>query len=460
MMRMADRDVEPGAWWLYRDRIVGFDEFQERMNQRELGVPFDWDADIAGLQAIDRYRLRIQLKRPFPQFLYILAMTYTAVVPRECAIYYGEEFGEHAVGTGPFRLVSWIRGNRMVFERNPEFREEYYPTRASPKMEKRGLLEAAGQRIPFLDGIVFHIFGQDQPMWLRFRVGDLDMVQVPAEYQPVIYDADFQLREVFRREGIQSYNLALLDLIYRGFNMDDPVVGGLSEKSKNLRRAIALAIDTGEINKSFYNQAAVLYDGPIPPGLSGYEEGITSPYRGPNLEKAREYLAKAGYPDGKGLPTLQFHTSRSGNVPEQAEMYARQLKQIGIKVENNITNFPELQDKLKRRKAQIFGLAWGADYPDAENFLQLFYGPNETPGSNNFNYKNPEYDRLYDKIRVMEPGPERTAIYKQMRAILIEDVPALGSMARTRFYLWNKRLKNAMPAEVWHHWIKYLDIEL
>ncbi|MEM9492151.1 MAG: ABC transporter substrate-binding protein, partial [Myxococcota bacterium] len=105
------------------------------------------------------------------------------------------------------------------------------------------------------------------------------------------------------------------------------------------------------------------------------------------------------------------------------------------------------------------GLAWGADYPDAENFLQLFYGPNKSPGTNKFNYNNPAYDALYDQIRSMEPGPERTAIYKQMRDILIEDVPAIGSMGRTRFYLWNPRLKNVMPAEVWYRWLKYLDVE-
>lgn len=459
MMRMADRDRKPGGWWLYRDRIVGFDAFQERMNQRPPGAPFEWDAEIAGLRATDRYQLRIQLERPFPQFLYILAMTYTAVVPRECAEYYGEEFGNHPVGTGPFRLREWVRGSRLIYERNPEYREEYYPTEASPELEKRGLLAAAGQRVPFLDGIMFHLFEQDQPMWLKFRVGDLDVTQVPAEYQPVIYDKEFQLREKFRDEGIDGYNLPLLDFIYRGFNMADPVVGK-GESAKYLRQAIAAALDTGEINRSFYNSAAILYDGPIPPGLAGHSPGVISPYRGPDLDKARELLARAGYPGGEGLPVINYETSRGGNSAEQSEMYARQLAAIGIELETNINSFPELQEKIKGRKAQIFGLAWGADYPDAENFLQLFYGPNETPGSNNFNYKNPEFDRLYDQIRTMEPGPERAAVYERMRDILIEDAPAIGSMARTRFYLWNKRVKNILPAEVWPHWFKFIDLEL
>ena len=459
LMRMADRDLKPGGWWLYRDRIVGFDEFRQRMQERPPGAPFDWDAEISGLRATDRYQLTIQLKRPFPQFLFILAMTYSAVVPRECAEYYGDQFALNPVGTGPFRLRQWIRGSRLIYERNPEYREEYYPTEASPEMKQRGLLAAAGQRVPFLDGLVFHLFEQDQPMWLKFRVGDLDVAQVPSEYQPIVYDENLELRQQFRDEGVDGYNLPLLDLIYRGFNMEDPLVGK-GEKATYLRKAIAAATDTGEINRSFYNSAATLYDGPIPRGLAGHRPGVTSDYRGPNLELARELLARAGYPGGKGLPVLNYETSRSGNIPEQTEMYLRQLAAVGIQVEGNLNSFPELQKKLIERKAQMFGLAWNADYPDAENFLQLFYGPNETPGSNNFNYKNPEFDRLYDAIRAMEPGPERTAIYQEMRQIIIDDAPMFGNMSRIRFYLWNQRVKNILPAEVWHHWFKFVDVEI
>ncbi len=459
LMRMADRDLSPGAWWLYRDRIAGFDEFQARMNERQPGQPFDWDADIAGLKATDRYTLQIKLKRPYPQLLYILAMTYSAAVPRECAEYYGKtkDFGSNPVGTGPFRLVEWVRGSRLIFERNPEYREAYYPTEASPKWKERGLLAAAGQRIPFLDGVAFYIFEQPQPRWLKFRVGDLDIIKVPSEYQPMAFDENLDIRGAFRDDGIESYKLPLLDLVYTGFNMDDPIVG-VGEKAKYLRQAISLAVDTGEVNKSFYNSACTLYDGPIPSGLSGYEAGVLSPYRGPNIEKARELMAKAGYPDGKGLPPLQFEGPRSDNSPEQAEMLARQLSEIGIVLEANFNSFPELQDKLKRKKAQIFRLAWNADYPDAENFLQLYYGPNESPGSNNFNYKNPAYDALYDRAKSMPPSPERTQLYIQMRDILIEDVPSIGSMSRIRFYMWNKRLVNVRPIEVWPHWIKFLDI--
>jgi ABC-type transport system substrate-binding protein len=314
--------------------------------------------------------------------------------------------------------------------------------------------------MPFLDAMVFDVFDQVQPAWLKFRVGDVDVARVASEFHASIFEKDNTLRPRFVEEGVEQYNLALLDYIYAGFNMQDPfwgLPGG--ERAKKLRQAVSLAYDTAEIDDAFYSKTTVLYDGPIPPGLDAYEAGITSPYRGPDLERSRALLAEAGFPNGEGLPPLRGEVSQASSSVQRAEMVARQLGQVGIEYEFNTNSFPELSDKLKRRKAQFFGLAWGADYPDAENFLQLFYGPNSSPGSNNWNYDNPVYNRLYEQSRVMEASPERTAIFKEMRAILIEDVPSLPSMARTRFYVWNARVKYFQPSETWYGWFKHIDVD-
>ncbi len=452
--RMADSKNSPTGWWIFADRIRGFDEFQKRMGDRG-EAPFGWDEKVEGLQAIGKYQLQIKLVRPFPQLLYVLAMGYSFVLPRECAEFYGKEIVTHPVGTGAFRLREWVPGSRFILDKNPSYRDVRYPSEASPEFEH--LLGDAGKRVPFLDAIVYHVFERDQPMWLKFRVGDLDMSQMPSEYHSDVLDENLNLRPNFVEEGISNYNLKLLDMIYRGFNMEDPIVGQ-GEKAKLLRQAISLAYDATELNDAFYNNTAVLYDAPVPPGLDSYVPGITSPYRGPDLEKARELMIKAGYPGGKGLPTIVYDTSTGGNVPEQAEMTARALKRIGVNVEVKLNSFSELSNKLKKKKSQMFGLAWGADYPDAENFLQLFYGPNEAPGSNNFNYKKDEFDALYNASRILQPSPERTALYQNMREILIEDAPSFGHMARTRYYLWHRRLKNVLPDEVFDGWRKYLDI--
>lgn len=466
MMRMADRANSPTGWWLYRDRIAGFDEFKERMDKRPPKAPFDWEAKIEGLKVTGRYSFEIHLKRPYPQLLNVLAMGTTAVVPKECAEHYGDQFTANPVGTGAFKLDEWVRGSFLKYSRNPKYREAYYPTKASPELEKRGLLAAAGKRIPFLDGVVIHVFEQDQPMWLKFRVADLDATQTPAEYTELVFRPDKSMRSTFVQEGVGYYHLPLLDFIYRGFNMEDPVFGGMQEgatkeqreRARKVRQAISLALDTKELNYAFYNDNNVLYDGPIPPGLAGHQrEG--SPYRGPNLAKAKQLLTEAGYPDGKGLPTLTLDTSRGGNSGEQGEMVTRQLAKIGVKMEVRQSSFPELQDKMRRKKSQFFGLAWGADYPDAENFLQLFYGPNKTPGSNKFNYDNPEYNELFEQARVLPPSPQRDKLYAKLRDMIIEDCVAIGSMARTRHYVWNKRVHNFMPSEVWDNWFKYLDVD-
>lgn len=458
LMRMADRALSPTGWWLFQDRIVGFDDFKARMDAREPGAPFDWDAPIAGLRATGSHTVRIELTRPYPQWINILAMTYTAVVPRECAEYYGQEFAQHPVGTGPFRLREWIRGVHLIYDRNPGYRGETYPSAASPELAKRGLLADAGRPIPFLDGLVIHVFDQAQPLWLKFRVGDIDLTDVPSEYQEALFKDGWQLRERFVREGMGSYALPVLEFIFHGFDMDDPLLGR-GDKARYLRQAIALGIDTREINDAFYNSTNVLYDGPIPPGLAGHRPGVISPYRGPDIARAKELLARAGYPDGTGLPPLDYQTDRMSISMQETEMYARQLAAIGIALAPGHNSFPELSEKIMRRKAQIFRLSWIADYPDAENFLQLFYGPNETPGSNFFNYKNPAYDQLYRQAASMPESPERTALYEEMRDILIEDVPAFGSMARTRLYVWNRRVTNVLPSVMHFGWFKYLDVE-
>ena len=140
-------------------------------------------------------------------------------------------------------------------------------------------------------------------------------------------------------------------------------------------------------------------------------------------------------------------------------MLTRQLSDLGITVKAHLLDFSQLIQKVNNRSAQFFSFAWASDYPDGENNLAIFYGPNASPGSNHFNYSNPEYDALYEQIVAMPPGEERTAIYERMQAILMEDCPYAGSMARTRYYIVTPQLKNFKPVETFSNWFKYLDVE-
>jgi oligopeptide transport system substrate-binding protein len=460
--RLADRAATGEQnWWLLENTILGLDEAYAA--QRDAGI-FDYAAPIEGLRKINDLEFEIVLRQPVYRFLYILSMFQTSVVPREAVERYGKDFGFRPVGTGPFVLDTFVPKQSLTGNRNPNYHHVRYPAAGewSAADRRARLHRSAGQRVPFVDRIEFTMYVQDQPMWLEFNQGNLGYTQVPEEYFLEAFDrASRSLKETYTARGVRTHDDQLLDFIFRGFNMEDPLLGGYTPEKRALRQAIALAIDLEEINQTFYNGLPTIYDGPIPPGLDGHPENGRAPvsYRGPNLELARQKLAEAGYPNGEGLPPIQFYTSVSSLNTQVAEMTKRQLERVNIRFEPTFLDFAPLIQLVNRKQAPMFGFAWGSDYPDAENNLALFYSPNESPGSNHYNYKNTEYDRLYEQILTMQPGAERTVIYERMRDMVIEDVPFIGSQGRRRYYLINPWLLNAKPTERFHSWYKFLDVD-
>jgi len=466
LKRVGDNAFGGKNLWLLKDTILGYDEFLAEQNgaASESGGAFDYDAPVKGFNKIDEHRFEITLSRPVSRFLWLMPMFQLSVVPREAVEKYGKTFARHPVGTGPFLMKegAWEVNKRMTFTRNPKYREAYYPTEWMPEDEALGLHEAAGKRIPFVDRVEMTMFVVENPMWLEFKAGKLDYTQVPAEnYLESFHKRSRALKKEFKQQGVVAHAVPLLDFIFRGFNMEHPILGGYGEKNIKLRKAISYAIDLNEFNNTFYNGTNVIFDGMIPPGIAGYPKDGKGPvsYRGLDLEKARTLLAEAGYPGGEGLGVIDYYSTNSGNIPEQAEMLKRQLGKIGIKLNVRSQNFAELIDSINLKKAPMYTFAWSTDYPDAENNLALFYGPNEAPGSNHYNYKSAEFDKLYEQIQVMENSPERTKIMVQMRDLVMRDVPYVGSMARTRFYLVNPWLKNFKPEETFYNWVKYMDLD-
>ncbi len=465
LKRLADDKYRLENWWLIADTIEGFDAYKDEQNAAE---DFDYDAPVSGFRKIDDHNFEIRLAKPVTRFLWILTMFQTSIVPREAVEFYGDDFAFNPVGTGPFVLKSpsdWVPKQKLTIHRNPEYHEVLYPERSEWDREamRMRLHRAAGKRVPFVDRIEFTMYPQDQPMFLQFRAGRLGYSELPDEFYEEIFDK--QTREVLPRvksAGITVHSVQLLDFIFRGFNMEDDLLGApAGERGKKLRQAISLALDLDEVNDRFYSGNNIVYDGPIPPGLDGHPEPgeRVNPYRGPNLELARQKLAEAGYPNGQGLRTIRYFTTRNSINLQMGELTKRQLAAVGINVDVIPVDFSTLIETVNKKNAPMFTFAWSSDYPDAENNLALFFGPNESPGSNHYNYKNPEYDRLYEEILTMLPGPERTAKYIQMRDMLLEDVPYIGSMARTRNYVINPWLLNALPTERYYAWFKFLDID-
>lgn len=459
--RLADPKYERKNWWLVKDTIVGFDAFMEVA--KEAGT-CDYSRPVEGLKVVDDYTFEVTLVEPNYSFLWKVAMFQFSIVPREAVEHYEAKFSTNPVGTGPFILApnGWQKEKSLTALKSPSFRDEFYPSEWMPEDEELGLHLAKGAKLPLADRVEITMFVNENPMWLEFNSGGLDYTQVPAEnYDAAFNDRSRKLKKAYRDKGVVDHQVPLLDFIFRQFNMEDELVGGYTPEKQKLRRAIALATDLEEFNKSFYNDTNVIYDGMIPPGLDGHPEGGRAEVsnRGPNLELARQLLAEAGYPEGQGLPAIDYYINSSGNTPEQAELWKRQLAKIGVELNVRALTIAKLIQEVNSKKAPIFGFAWSSDYPDGENNLALFYGPNESPGSNHANYKRAEYDEMYERVRTMAPSAERTALYESMRNMVTEDVAFIGSMARTRFYLVNPHLKNFKPSEDFYNWVKYLDVE-
>ncbi len=459
--RLADDEYKLENWWLLDGTILGFNEYKDEQNAAD---EFDYDAPVEGFRKINDLEFEIVLTKPVYRFLYILGMFQTSVVPREAVEMYGDDFARNPVGTGPFILDSWVPKQSLTADRNPNYHPVYYPERSEwSSADKRNRLHrAAGKQVPFVDRVEFTMFVEDQPMWLEFSKGKLGYTQVPEDYFTDAFDlASKELKEDWLRKDIRAHSNLLLDFTFRGFNMEDELLGGYTPEKRALRRAISYAIDLEEINKTFYNGRRIVYDGPIPPGLDGHPENHRSPVaaRGQNLTKAKELLAEAGYPNGEGLPPIRFYTSQNTLNNAVAEMVKRQLAEANIKFEAVFLDFSTLIENINKKKAPMFGFAWASDYPDAENNLALFYGPNEAPGSNHYNYKRAEYDEMYEQVLTMSPSPERTAIYEKMRDMILDDCPYVGGMARERYYLINPWLLNCKPTERYYGWFKYLDVD-
>lgn len=439
LKRIADPKTTSTVWWTLDGKIAGLNEWRDEVSKSGTS---DYSKPVSGLKAVDRYTVQITLTKPSYIFLYTMAMPSESIVPREAVEKYGKDFVNHPVGTGPFKLTEYNPSSRLVWDKNPTFRTELYPSEGAKGDKEAGLLEDAGKPLPRADRIVVEIYEEQQPKWLKFMSGHLDLASVPKDNFSGVIGKDNELLPELKSKGMKLERVPMVDLTYTSFNMDDPLLG----KNKLLRQAISLADNQQEIDELFYNGQAIPAQGPIPPGLNGYDPGLKSPYRQYNLEKAKELLAKAGYPGGKDLPPLDLVTLADSTNRQMTEHFEKEMGALGIRLKITSGSWPQFDEAIKNRKGQIYSLAWAPDYPDAEDYLALYYSKNVSPGSNDANYRNPEFDKLYEKSLTLPDSPERTAIYKQMAKIVVEDCPRIWGAHRfvltviqpwMRGYKWN-----------------------
>lgn len=425
--RLALPAIQSQGWWVFDGKIKGINAFHDQLTKTaKADLPKAFAADFEGFKALDDYTIQIKLTQPYPQLLYVLAMGFTAPLAQEAVTAYADEAGnltEHPVGTGPFILKKWDRGRQIVLERNPTYHPEFYPTEGSNEYRARGLLADAGKPLPFLDRIVIQVIKEGQPSWLGFLKGKQDKILIPKDNFATAITNHANLSPELAAKGIRLHIETGAAFYYISFNMMDKLIG----PNKHLRNALALAVDRDKWIDTFTNGTGKKMTVSLPPGLQDRPNDMKLK-NDFNLQAAKEELKKAGYPDGKGLPTINFDQRGSDSLSRQlGEFFTSQWAQIGVKTNVILNTFPAYLEKAKQGNLQVSLGGWNLDYPDGENVYQLLYGPNKAPGPNEANYDNPEFNALYKKMATAESSPARAAAVRRMETIIQEDVPwALG----------------------------------
>ena len=451
ILRLADPRVRSTGYWLVRGRIKGIEEFRERAAKAPKGNFSVYDSGCAGLRKIDSRTFEIELNSPDPRFLYALAMPYFAAVSRRAVEFFGADFADHPAGSGPFVLTEWSKDYVIRLKRYDEYREEYFPGAADPADRKR--------KLPLLDGMDCYLVKQPLASWLMFLQGELDYCALDGENFDAVVNEQKELSPALRDRRIRLHAAPEFQINYIGFHFADPVLG----KNLALRRAISLAFDK-ELRSRISNGRLQPVYGPLPPGTDGYEADFRGDYGVKDLKRAKQLMREAGYPDGidpaTGQPlTLTFDQAGSDTFYRQtAELLANDLKQIGIVLKPEFSNRSRFFQKLASGQAQLFRLSWTGDYPDAENFFQLFYGPN-AGSCNRVFFRDAGFDRAYEEIRAMEPSPARTAKYRAMTRQITALCPWIFETQPVAYMLTHCWMENYLPHDFGFHRWKYFSVD-
>ena len=422
----------PNLYLLENAKILGLSELRKKLMDEK--KPFDYDTPIEGLRALDRYTFQIRLGQPDPRFINnLVGGSLLGALAREVVDFYGDQIGEHPVGTGPFVLKEWKRSSRMVLARNPNYREVLYDENPPAGDERLGRIAAQfkGQRLPMVDEVRISIIEESQPFWLSFLNEEQDLIRgVPAEFSGIAFP-NSQLAPNLAKQGIHMGRFAQPDIATTYFGMENALVGGYEPAKVALRRAISLAVDIDREIRLVRRHQAIPAQGIIAPGHSGYE-GVRTAMSEFDLGRAKALLDMHGYvdkngdgwrdqPDGKPL-LLEYATSPDQTSRQLSELWQKNMKALGLRIEFKTAKWPENLKSSRAGKLMMWGVGWTSGSPNGDDFLVLGYGPNKG-GANHARFDLPAYNALYEQQKVMPDGPERDAVMARASRLLVAYMP-------------------------------------
>ena len=386
----------------------------DRLADKSNASPGMWTmAGVKTVEVVDNRTVRITLKKPSHVFTWLMAMPYTGIVAKDGS------------GSGAYWLKSWRKNHEMVFARNESYRDPVA-----------------------IDEIRFPVVDDVSTQWLMFLGGELDFLgAVSRDNWDAVVGKDGELLPELKAKGMTLMSASSLSVFYVGFNMKDPVVG----PNKKLRQALNCAFDFPAW-KRFLNNRILPSDGPLPPGISGK---LDTPFAyAYDEEKAKRLLVEAGYPGGTDPKTgrrlhLEIAVGRATqDAREMVELLASFYDRVGIELEARYMTWDAFLTAVNEGRTQMFNLGWIGDYPDPENFLQLFHSKNVSPGSNHSEYVNPEFDKAYDAMD-----------WKKAQEIIREDCPWIFLYSpKTYSLMWN-RVENYVPTDFAYGIEKYLRLK-
>lgn len=466
-------------------RVVGLPEYRARTQAYAKDDFSRYEKEsIEGIQAMDPHTLHIRLKAPFPQMIFVLAMPNYAPIPKEILPYYLAKHNspeilhdfQAAVGTGPYYFDKFTDAGVIELRRNEDFRPDFYPSEGQgPDLaagyagdQAAGLLADAGRRVPFVDVQHLDYVSESNPAWMLFATKQTDLSDIPSDVYNLVITATRDLDPSMVRQGISLLKYARTGIYFFTLNQDDKVLGA----SKSLRQAMALAFNADDYIRVIHMGRGRRPANIVPslPGFDGHDEAGPGPYAHFNLDEARAKMADAKKElvaagvlrdEGEPIPPLTLDLGgRDETYSRIGEFAQQQWKAIGLGVKVELQDWPTLQDKMQKRQCRIYVSGWFADYPDAENFLQLFYGPNIKRGTNGSNYSNPQFDQLYRQAATMGPSPKRTKLYARMIGMISEDCPVILQSEPVAFLLFHRWMHNLKPHPLGFGFTKYRRVDL
>ena len=468
--RIVDPKIKsPAQPGLEEEGILGLNEL--RAEALKSGKPFDYDRPIEGLRALDRYTLRVTLRDSRPRHIYTWASRDTiGAVAREVVEAYGDRIMEHPVGTGPFRLAEWRRSSRIVLEKNPRYRDDFYA--AEPNADDVAgqalLARFKGRRLPMVDRVEIAVIEQSQPRWLAFLNQEQDLLErLPNEFVDQAIPGS-KLAPGLAKRGIVATRAPGANVTLTVFNMENPVLGGLAPEQVALRRALSLADDVGRENRLVRRGQAVRAQSFVPPLTSGFRPELRTEMGEHSLPRARALLDVYGYVDADGdgwrdrpggAPLLLELSTQSDQTSRQLdELWKKNMNALGVRSVLKTAQWPENLKAARSGKFMIWRVGSSAGSPDGGGSFERAYG--ESVGKGNLaRFRLPAFDAVYLKLGVTPDGPERQALFDQATKLLVAYAPyrvGVHTILTDLAYPWLVGYKRPV---FWLDWWQYVDID-